>query len=545
MVNAAVAGDGDVAQVLELGIPIRDGIHLAADVYLPPLTQLPTAAVVFGTPYDKSGRVPNKIECEVYQRAGYAAVIYDCRGRGKSEGEWRAFVHDAKDGHDVVEWVAQQPWCNGDVGVSGLSYGGWITWATASERPPHLRAMISTSPAGRWMQEIPYTYGCFQLYFAKWVAAVERRLSGNPTFDIREALRTLPVAAIERLIDPAGQTWRDLLDHDTLDEFWQAMRYDDRYDEINVPVLHVTGWHDREDLQGAFHHYEHMLAASPARDRQWLIVGPWSHVMCRWPDNEYGGWRYDDRASVDMHGIHLRFFDRFLRGEDNGVDEEPRLRLFDTGADRWTTPPRWAVGINEHALHPGAGGGLTPEPPAAGARAYRYDPANPPTLDFDLDVSWEPSLDLDPLVRRDDVLSFTTEPFEQPLTIYGWSFLDLLATTDGDDTDWFVNLADVLPDGPSLRVAGGCLRASYRDSLVTPVPVPPNEPVRYRVELTPSLHTFRPGHRLRLIVTSAEFPWFARSLNRFGPIRDQDDPRVAQNVILVGPGASRLLVPTQ
>jgi putative CocE/NonD family hydrolase len=161
--DAAVAHDPDAAHVMEVGIPMRDGIHLAADVYLPPASQRPAATVVFGTPYDKSGRALNTLECEVYQQQGYAAVVYDCRGRGKSEGEWRAFVHDAEDGHDEVEWIAEQPWCTGDVGVSGLSYGGWITWATASQRPPHLKAMISTSPAGRWMQEIPYTYGCFLL----------------------------------------------------------------------------------------------------------------------------------------------------------------------------------------------------------------------------------------------------------------------------------------------------------------------------------------------------------------------------------------------
>jgi putative CocE/NonD family hydrolase len=538
--DAAAAQDLDAAHTTEAGIPMRDGIHIAADVYLPPADQRPAPAVVFGTPYDKSDPSLNALEAELYQQAGYVAVVYDVRGRGKSEGEWRAFVNDAQDGHDVVEWVAAQPWCTGAVGVSGLSYGGWITWATASQRPPHLQAMISTSAAGRWMQEIPYTYGCFQLYFANWVAAVERRLAGNASFDVHAALRTLPVDDIEQLIDPAGQTWRDMLDHDTLDELWQGLRWDDRYHELDVPVLHVTGWHDREDIQGAFHHYEHMVSASPAADRQWLIVGPWSHVMCRWPANAYGGQTYDRSASVDMHRVHLRFFDRFLRGEDNGVDAEPRLRLFDTGADRWDTSDR---GTTETALYPTADGGLRLDSaPDEGTRGYHYDPADPPTYGFDVDVIWEPPLDLEQLVGRDDVLRFSSEPLERPLTVSGWSFLELRATTDGDDTDWFANLADVRPDGRWVRVAGGCLRASYRDSLTTPEPVPAGEPVRYRVELTPALHTFQPGHRIGLLVASAEFPWFARGMNRFGPIRDQADPRVAYNVVHFGADATRLLL---
>jgi putative CocE/NonD family hydrolase len=522
---------------------MRDRIHLAADVYLPPAARRPAPAVVFGTPYDKASGPLSKIEAEVLQSAGYAVVVYDCRGRGKSEGAWRAFVNDAHDGHDVVEWTAAQEWCTGAVGVSGLSYGGWVTWATASERPPHLKAMVSTSPAGRWMQEIPYTWGCFQLYFANWVAAVERRLTGNETFDVRRALETLPVDDIEKLIDPAGETWRDMLDHDTLDDFWRALRYDDRYGEFDVPVLHVTGWHDREDIQGAFHHYEHMVAASPARESQWLLVGPWSHVMCRWPGNEYGGETYDESASVDMHAVHLRFFDRFLRGEDNGFDAEPRVRLFDTGANRWTAQEGWATGTTELALHPSADGGLAESAPAESTADYRYDPTEPPTYSFNLDMIWEPPLDLRELVGRADVLSFTTEPLSEPLTVHGWSHLDLLATTDGDDTDWFVNLADVPPDGRTVRVAGGCLRASYRNSLSSPEPVPAGEPVRYRVEITPALHTFEPGHRLRITLASAEFPWFARSLNRFGPIRDQAEPRTAHNVVHLGAGATRLVLP--
>jgi putative CocE/NonD family hydrolase len=245
-----------------------------------------------------------------------------------------------------------------------------------------------------------------------------------------------------------------------------------------------------------------------------------------------------------MHSVHLRFFDHFLRGEDNGVAAEPRLRLFDTGEDRWTAPARWADGTSEHALYPDPGGGLRLDSaPPDGAREYRYDPTDPTTYGFDVDVIWEPPLDLQELVGRDDVVQFTSAPLERPLTVYGWSFLDLLATTDGDDTDWFANLADVGPDGRTLRVAGGCLRASYGGSLRAPAPVPAGKPVRYRVELTPALHTFQPGHRMRLLVASAEFPWFARGMNRFGPIRDQADPRVARNVVHLGAGATRLLLP--
>ena len=152
----------------ETGIPMRDGIELAADVYLPDGSELPAPFIVTMTPYDKSSWLAAP-EARMYQERGYGFIAIDVRGRGKSEGEWRAFVHDGPDGHDAIEWVAAQSWCNGKVGTTGLSYMGWTQWATAAERPPHLTCMISTSAAGRWQQEIPYTDGCFQLYVGWWV----------------------------------------------------------------------------------------------------------------------------------------------------------------------------------------------------------------------------------------------------------------------------------------------------------------------------------------------------------------------------------------
>jgi len=547
--QAAVAPPDPAAPIqLEVGIPLRDGVELAADVYLPEAARLPAPAVVFATPYDKSVPILNATEAELYQRNGYVAVVYDVRGRGKSEGEWRAFVNDPLDGHDAVEWVAAQPWCDGAVGVSGLSYSGWATWATASQRPPHLRAIVSTSPAGRWMQEIPATNGCFQLYFAYWVTAVRRRMLGLGALDLDRLVNTLPVADIERLIDPSGRTWADLMEHDTLDEHWRALRWDGRYDRFDVPALHVTGWHDHEDLLGAFHHYEQMVEQSPAADRQWLVVGPWSHAMCRWPGSEYGGVRYAPEAAVDMHRLHLRFFDRFLRGERNGVDDEPRVRLFDAGLDRWVAPAAWRGETVERTLRLTGDGALADAPAAAGpaaARDYAYDPLDPVTTAFDLDAAvWEPPVDMAATEARDDVLLFTSAPLERPLTVHGWPRLALRATTDGEDTDWHVKLTDVTPDGRSLRVAGGCLRASHGASLEQPRPVPPGEPVDYDVELTPIRHTFAAGHRIRLTITSSDFPWFARNLNRFGPIAHQADPRVAVNTIHCGAGGSLLRLPT-
>ncbi len=150
--------------VFEVGIPMRDGVELAADVYLPTDgTPGPVPAVVELTPYNKDNAALMTDDADLWRSNGYVFVAVDVRGRGKSEGEWVAFANDPRDTHDTIEWVATQPWCDGNVGTTGLSYMGWVQWAGASERPPHLKAMISTSAAGRWQQEIPFTNGVFQL----------------------------------------------------------------------------------------------------------------------------------------------------------------------------------------------------------------------------------------------------------------------------------------------------------------------------------------------------------------------------------------------
>ena len=517
----------------ECGIPLRDGIELAADVHLPAAT--PAAAVVLGTPYDKSDARHYRREARTYTDAGYAAVVYDVRGRGKSEGEWRAFVHDADDGHDVVEWVAAQDWCTGAVGVTGLSYPGWVAWATASTRPPHLRAMVSTSAAGRWMQEIPYTYGCFQLYFAYWAAAVRRRIVERGGLDLARLVEIVPVQDIGDAIAPSGRTWDDLMEHDTLDEFWSALRWDGAYDRFDVPCLHVTGWHDLEDLHGAFHHYEQAIAGSSAADRQWLVVGPWSHLSCRLPAAEYGGVSYGREAALDMDALHLRFFDRFLRDAGNGLDADPRVRLFDTGAHRWAAPAGWGAGTSERALFLAGGGALAAEAGPAGSRPMRYDPGDAPGVRFDVRTTpWEPPLDMAGLEAHPDVLTWTTPPLEEPVTLHGWSELLLHAASDVEDTEWHVKLTDVDPDGRSLRVAWGCLRASHRESLSRPVPIEPGVVTAYPIELSPAFHTFAAGHRIRVSLAGSDFPWFARHMNHPGPIRSQAEPRVATHAVSCG-----------
>jgi len=411
--------------------------------------------------------------------------------------------------------------------------------------------MVSTSAAGRWQQEIPYTNGVFQLYFGWWAYSTRRRILdfyGLEHSDWNQILRTLPFEDIGKVINPTGPNWDDLCRRDTLDDYWRALRYDDRYHEIDVPCLHVTGWYDLEDLLGAFHHYEHMRAASPARESQYLLVGPWSHVKSRHPDRECGGVDSGAAASHDMNAEHLRWFDHWLKDRDTGLADVDPVRIFEPGRNAWRGASRWPLSDSVSMLYL-APGRLREQPPdAESADQFRYDPADPVLTG--LDVRRYPFEDV-PLEQtaaeaRDDVLCYTSEPLTEAITVSGWPSVELYGSSDGDDTDWHVKLTNVIPDGRSLRVTQGCLRAACRDSLEEPTPLVPGQTYRFNVELWPTHHVFLPGHRIRLTVTSSDFPWFARSLNRFGPPRAQADPRVAVNTVRHGgASASRLVLPVE
>jgi putative CocE/NonD family hydrolase len=520
------AEDLSAARQIEVEIPTRDGVVLAADVYLPPADQLPAPAVVAGTPYDKSLLAE---DVRVFRDSGYVGVSYDTRGRGKSEGLFHPYEHDGVDGHDVVEWVAAQDWCSGNVGVGGTSYLGWVVWATMSEHPPHLKAAVPTSAAGRWQEEIPYTYGCMWLYFGFWFASARRRIT-KTRLELKDLLQTLPVDAIGEKLEPAGPGWREMMEHDTLDELWCGRRWDGEYD-FDVPVLSVTGWHDREDIWGTFHHYENMIATSPAKDRQWLLVGPWSHVSSRHPSAEYAGIA-SPAGGIDMNSIHTRFFDRFLKEEDNGFDAEPRIQMYDPGACAWKVRESWEGDTAPRQIFLADGGALGDEPSVDGSDTYVYDPMNPNGNPYDVDsLPWEMPLDLAGLEAQDGVIKWTGEPLEEDVTVHGWGGVEIWVASDREDTEFHVKLADVDPDGRALFVAWGCLRASYGEDASNPAAIVPGELRRYSIELTPSFHTFKSGHRFRLLLAGSEFPWFARNMNRFEPIHRQSEPLIATNAV--------------
>ena len=313
-IETALAAAATPTPVFETGIPMRDGVELSADVYLPKEEGPPGARHRDDDPYDKGG---------LLRRAGGPLLpgarlrLRRCRRarQVKSEGEWRAFVNDGRDGHDTIEWVAAQPWCTGKVGTTGSP-----TWAGRSGRPRRSDRRISPAWSRRRRRALATGDPLYQWLFPTLLrlvglhgAARITEFHGMNEIDWDEVLHCLPLEGDRRV----HQSHRsDLAGHDGSRHPRRLLvgdPTDDRYQTIDVPCLHVTGWYDLKDLLGAFHHYEGMMARSPARERQRLIAGPWSHVNSRNPHSSYAEVECGPEAALTMDDIHLAWFDYWLK----------------------------------------------------------------------------------------------------------------------------------------------------------------------------------------------------------------------------------------
>jgi putative CocE/NonD family hydrolase len=388
------------------------------------------------------------------------------------------------------------------------------------------------------LRKTHYENGCFTLAVrAAALARTTGRVHNEPSFGLDTALQSLPLGKLTQVI--GNPLMAHLLEHDTLDKWWLSQQVDGNGADVEVPRLHIVGWFDVPCRRGTLKGYEEMMRVSPARDEQWLIVGPWTHAIGA---RHYAldGRDFGPEAEFDIAEASLPFYEHYLRSIDNGWERTPRVRLFETGSNTWRCVERWPPPARELALFLGADGGLSAAPRTEGVRTYEYDPLDPVCLSGIEDVGAVATA----LDHRRDVLEWETAPLADESVASGWPRLRIAATTDGEDTDWHARLSDVHPGGRAYVVAEGRMRASYRISFTDPAPLDPDVVYDFDMELTAVTHCFLPGHRLRLTLSSSDFPMYARSLNQFGKYRDQADPRVARNTVFHGPGhPSRILLP--
>jgi uncharacterized protein len=534
----AKATAGEYKVVVEAGVRVkmRDGIALVADVYRP----------------EAEGRFPVLLQRTPYNRAepatgvrlashGYVVVLQDTRGRYASEGEFYPFRNEGRDGFDTVEWAAALPYSDGQVGMFGSSYVGATQMLAAAERPPHLQAIFPVVTGSEYYEGWTYQSGALMQWFASTWASIltedtERRNAASRS-RWRDWVEPLPVESF-RLLDPAPAAdlapyYRDWVQHERNDDYWRPVRVKDHFKEMQVKGLHGGGWHDLF-LKGSIENFRGLRdqAATPeARKGQRLLLGPWCHGPTS-AEGKIGDVVFGKDAVLDDDATALEWFDYALKGKSNAYATGAPVRLFVMGENLWrdeqefplrrTSPTKYFLRSRQSA-NTGAGDGALSvdaprrEPPAS----FDYDPANPVrTIGGRLccgAVTQPGPYDQRPSESREDVLVFSTPPLPRDVEVTGYVSLELYASTSAVDTDFTALLADVDPSGYARFLTDGIVRGRYRESTDRASLLSPGQVYKLDVDLWATSNLFKAGHRIRLYVSSSNFPRFSRNLNTGEP----------------------------
>jgi putative CocE/NonD family hydrolase len=557
---------------------MRDGTELATDLWVPESTPAPTLLVRL--PYGKDlpalfayGLVPNIF---ALTEAGYAVVWQDCRGTFRSGGEFTPMLNEPADGADTVAWLLEQPWCDGNIGTYGPSYLGFVQWAslTGGARLKAIAPCVTTTDyyTTPWYSEGGAMSWHTIQSWSTTMALVEaiRRGDGELTFGLgamvaepEPHLAALPPRH-QPLLEKMWPWWSDIQEHPARDQYWQDLSVIDHAEQVTVPALHIGGWFDifAANTARSFTELRARAGTEEARNGQRLIIGPWDHLNSTgiYPDRRFG--MLADAITQDITGEHVKFFDRWLRGNATAEEAAAPVKIFVMGIDQWrdeqdwplpdTSYEAWYLDGSGQANSSAGDGLLRPQPPAAEATdTYLYDPLRPvPTLGgrimLPTTANQAGAVDQRQAEARDDVLCFSSDVLTEPLEVTGHVSLTLFASSSAPDTDFTGKLVDVFPDGRAIYLTDGILRTRYRNSLAEPEPLIPGQPCELSLDLSVTANVFLPGHRIRLEVSSSNFPRYDRNSNTGGVITAEsaDQVTVAVNRILHGPGhPSRLTLP--
>jgi putative CocE/NonD family hydrolase len=522
----------------DVAVAMRDGVVLRADVWLPAISgRFPV--LVYRTPYGKHLAV----KATTFQKAierGYAVVICDVRGRYASDGEFWPYQNEGRDGYDAIEWAAKQVWSNGDVGTFGLSYPGAVQWLAAVENPPHLKAMV---PAMTFStpRNFFYSGGVFDGSWLDWtwfnIAPDLRRrknLAGPRTYAEAAAAwktehermqRFLPLSELPDLKDVAP-FYYEWMKHPPADPWWDFAELRGKYGQVHAAVLNISGWYDEAyGPDGATTNFNGLLAARRAdKDpRTRTIIGPWTHGGQE--EHRSGEREFGASAAIDYDELILRWMDHYVRGMDNGVGREKPVRIFVMGKNEWRDEEEWPLKrakpttyfLGNQAATPENAkehrGVLKMEAPATQETYSEFtsDPAHPVTNIYP-DYG---AHDYRALADRDDVLAFDTEPLAADMEVAGCMHAAIYASADVRDFDLWVRVMDVWPNGTAWNLnnpGSEVLRASYRNGGSKPELLKPGSVYRLDLDRMLTSNVFLKAHRIRVQISGAFFPQFARNM---------------------------------
>lgn len=572
--TALVQDQGGVRLDPNVMIPMRDGVRLATDLYRPTAGPGPWPVILVRTPYNKAS--PGQAgQLRRMAAAGYAVAGQDVRGKYNSEGQFRVQADDPDDGYDTVEWLSKQPWSTGKVGTTGCSYPGEAQIFLAKRHHPAHTAMIPMAAAGpaRYLSII--NGGAYELALMfGWL-----RESGNkvhlqpapgtpdslvalsrpfqsprlelPPADFQAAWRTLPLAEMNRRVPGPPTDWEAFVTHPPADPWWRQFNLLAPNDTILTPALHIGSWYDygvSETLQ-YFTRFRATGADQRTRDGQYLIVAPTSHCSFeRATEHTMVGARDVGDARFDFAGTYVKWMDYWLKGRDNGIAAMPKVQYYVMGRNEWRSAPAWPLPTTQFTKFYltsdgransrfGTGGLVREVPKGAALDHFSYDPMTPvPSKGGALCCTGTAdappgSFDQSDVEMRNDVLVYSTPPLERGIEVTGPIEANLYVSSSAKDTDFTVKLIDVYPDGTAYNVQEGILRARYREGWDKQVLMRPGQVYPITVNVHATSNYFGPGHRIRVEVSSSNFPRFDRNLNTGGDNSRDTVMVVARNVV--------------
>jgi hypothetical protein len=580
----------DIVVFKDVMVPMRDGVKLACNIYRPglngKLAEEKFPVILERTPYSKDA---DDWWIPIFVPLGYIVIRQDVRGRFNSEGTWRFFRDDGNDGYDTAKWIGEQLWSDGGIGTVGASYPGGTQHALALSNPPYLKAMIpayATSDVGRYGVR---HNGAFELRWINWIfnlfGAEGSRAARNEGTQgalvklgeqVREYVKAMPLrpGTTSLKLNSEYEEWLlQAMSHGDYDDFWKNNGIDvvEHVAEYkDIPVYQISGWYD-SNLQAASLNY--IALSKNKKSSQRLTLGPWWHGGQR--RTNAGEAEFGPDAGIHFDDVQVRWFDRWLKGIDNGIDREPPVRIFVMGGGdahktpegrifvggHWRDEHEWPLArtaVTPYYLH--ANGLLSPQKPANETPiTYEFDPRHPvPTLGGNIAAHYGPAShhnsierpgdpgnlmeqgpydqrcrpelwfceDSRPLSARNDVLVFQTEPLDKDVEVTGPLTIKLWASSDVPDTDFTAKLVDVYPPnndfpaGFDLNVQDGIIRARYRNSLSHAELMKPGEIYPITIEMYPTSIVFQKGHRIRLDISSSNFPRFDVNPNTGEPLNN-------------------------
>jgi putative CocE/NonD family hydrolase len=549
-VPAAEPGAGDIDLAWGVQIPMRDGVHLNATVYKPRSMTKPLPVIFTLTPYISDSYHERAF---YFARHGYVFALVDVRGRGNSEGRFVPFAHDGCDGHDVVEWLARQPWCNGKVAMWGGSYAGFDQWATLREMPPHLATIVPAAAAHPGV-DFPAFGNVFSSYIIRWLTLTSgktpnTRLFGESAFWIQKYremyLDHRPFKELDRIVGNPSEHFQEWLRHPMPDASLDALApAPEHYARFAIPILTITGHYD-DDQPGALEYYRRHMQYGPAdgKARHYLLMGPWDHAGTRTPTLEVGGIKFGQASMVDLNALHREWYDWTLKGGKPPGFLKKRVTYYVAGAEEWKhADDLEAIGPGRQRLYLTSTGGSANDvfhsgtlsssvPSQAAPDHYTYDPLDVRPAELEREEIKNAVTD-----QRGDLnlfgngLVYQSEPFPEPTEIAGALKLVVWLSLDVPDTDFQVDVSEILPDGTRIGLTSDLLRARYRESLRRERLARPGEINRYEfTRFTTFARRLVKGSRLRAVLRSPNTIQLEKNYNSGGVVAEESakDARTA------------------